>query len=80
MAEPDGLIVTQCLYCRHYSRVSPAVPPGCRAFPGGIPDAILTNSADHRQPFEDDQGVRFEPRDTVPPAILSALFKFLDAV
>lgn len=34
----------------------------CGAFPQGIPQAILDNEADHRQPFEGDQGIRFEPR------------------
>jgi hypothetical protein len=40
----------------------------CEAFPQGIPDAILENDFDHRQPYrldgqELDRGLRFEPRD-----------------
>jgi hypothetical protein len=37
----------------------------CTAFPGGkgIPDAILTDEADHRQPYDGDRGVRWEPQE-----------------
>ena len=31
----------------------------CDAFPDGIPDAIMTSRADHRQPVEGDHGVQF---------------------
>jgi len=33
----------------------------CKAFPNGIPDAILTNQHDHRKPFDGDNGIRFQP-------------------
>lgn len=32
----------------------------CEAFPGGIPDAVWTNTYDHRQEVAGDQGVRWE--------------------
>jgi len=32
-------------------------------FPDGIPDEILTNGHDHRQPFEGDNGIVFEHDD-----------------
>lgn len=35
----------------------------CDAFPLGIPDPILRNEADHRQPFEGDHGILFLPRN-----------------
>ncbi len=55
------MITPQCLACRHLrDGRDPAM--ACAAFPSGIPDAILTNRHDHRQPFEGDGGVRFEPR------------------
>ncbi len=34
--------------------------PKCDAFPKRIPVAILTNRADHREPFGADGGVTFE--------------------
>ena len=33
----------------------------CEAFPGGIPDPIVANEADHRAPYPADHGVRFAP-------------------
>jgi len=54
----DGeLGISQCVWCRHRS----ADGRRCRAFPEGIPDAIVTNRHDHRNPFDRDHGVRFEP-------------------
>lgn len=59
----------QCLTCRHW--VSPlqrddedaksAEPTQiCDAFRTGIPDEIWANRADHREPYEGDQGIQFE--------------------
>lgn len=49
--------ISQCVWCRHRS----AGGRNCRAFPKGIPEAIAANRHDHRQPFDGDYGVRFEP-------------------
>jgi hypothetical protein len=51
------LEISQCVWCQH--RLSNG--RRCRAFPGGIPDAILRNRHDHRLPYEGDSGLRFEP-------------------
>lgn len=51
---------TQCLECKHYQGFH-----ACRAFPGGIPEAIFTGQHDHRQPFDGDNGIRFEPIEGV---------------
>jgi hypothetical protein len=48
----------QCLTCLHYE-----APPGehavCTVFPAGIPWPIWDNTADHRQPYEGDNGQRW---------------------
>ena len=54
---------SQCSVCVHFR--SPFDFPGkteafCDAFPGGIPDSVYSNQADHRQPIEGDNGVRWE--------------------
>jgi len=48
--------IGMCDYCRH------AEGPACRAFPDGIPRAILSGEYDHRREYPGDGGVRFEPK------------------
>jgi hypothetical protein len=43
--------------CRHKSKGSRT----CSAFPDGIPEVILLNLHDHREPYPGDNGVRFTP-------------------
>ena len=33
----------------------------CDGYPKGIPDEILDNEADHRDPVNGDKGLRFKP-------------------
>lgn len=35
----------------------------CLAYPDGIPQEILFGDVDHREPYEGDGGITFEPRD-----------------
>ena len=35
----------------------------CRAYPSGIPAAILSGRYDHRKPFLGDGGIRYEPKE-----------------
>jgi hypothetical protein len=71
-------VVTQCCYCRHANKT--ADPPTCTAYPSGIPDAILTNRADHRKPQPGDHGIRFEADTGVGAAALARLNEALDKV
>ncbi len=48
----------QCIYCRHLLE---GRKQSCAAFPSGIPAAIVDEKHDHRQPYPDDNGIRFEP-------------------
>lgn len=50
-------IIPQCVDCIHLNRTT--APPTCPAFPDGIPDKILRNEVDHRQPVKGDHGVQF---------------------
>ena len=52
----NSIAFPQCHNCKHYKRDSIA----CDAFPR-IPIEIYTNDHDHRQPFEGDNGIQFEP-------------------
>lgn len=53
----------QCLSCAHW--ISPLESDGstqtCAAFPDEIPESIWWNQADHRDPYEGDHGIRWEP-------------------
>lgn len=57
---------SQCSTCRHYRSPFSREDgnwdggPFCDAFPDSIPDEILTNRLDHRQPLPGDHGVQWE--------------------
>ena len=55
--EDGRLGISQCVWCRHRWDDGRR----CEAFPDGIPEAIAENRYDHRDPYEGDRGVRFEP-------------------
>jgi hypothetical protein len=46
----------------------------CEAFPSGIPDEIIANEFDHRQPHEGDGGLLFEPVDSQAAEMAELLF------
>lgn len=55
-----------CYNCKHRTPKESG-PYFCKAFPGGIPYDIINNVADHRFPFPNDRGVRFDPIDPSEP-------------
>lgn len=50
----------QCISCKHYKGLH-----RCEAYSEGIPIQIFTGEHDHTNPFEGDNGVRFEPIEDV---------------
>lgn len=66
-----------CLWCKHlHGRDDGPMPVDlrCDAFPDDIPDAILDNEIDHRQPVEGDNGITFEPTEMSTHAEFDYLF------
>lgn len=54
-----------CMSCRWFDRKADDL--SCTAFPDGIPDAIIENRVDHRQPIEGDHGIQFEQGEGLEP-------------
>lgn len=55
---------TICTKCVHFGATDDPENPdlvSCTAFPAGIPDEILRQGFDHRNPYEGDGGVMFVP-------------------
>jgi hypothetical protein len=63
-----------CIGCRHYDRSRLSVGDFCAAFPIGIPAAIVANRVDHREPYEGDRGILFEPVDHEAAAYAEDVF------
>ena len=53
------MISGQCPYCKHI--LSGKGFLACEAFPEGIPQEIADGSVSHREPYEGDNGIQFEP-------------------
>lgn len=54
-----------CMSCKHFDRAADDL--SCAAFPDGIPDAIIENRLDHRQPIDGDNGIQFEQGEGLEP-------------
>ncbi len=55
-----------CYNCKRKRPATSDLVFVCDAFPAGIPPAIIENRADHREPFEGDRGLRYDPIDDWP--------------
>lgn len=62
-----------CLICRNF--IDDPDNMICRAFPDGIPFPILSNAADHRKPYKDDNGIQFELSFRESPDTLTVIVR-----
>jgi hypothetical protein len=51
-------VLSQCWNCKHYDNGT------CAAFPGGIPEDMLSNHFLHTKEYSGDRGIRYDPIDT----------------
>lgn len=61
MIRPTGL----CHLCEHFQG------PGCTAYPDGVPDEILYEGFDHRNPAPGDNGILFQPAADIPVEVMT---------
>ena len=52
----DGMMLSQCMTCERLQKHA-----RCDAYPDGVPEAILKNQVDHREPFSGDGDLTYVP-------------------
>ncbi len=62
-----------CVGCKHLR--GDLRDPKCDAFPQRIPVDILLSKADHRRPFEGDNGIQFEPESPDAAKYAASMFE-----
>ena len=58
-----------CMFCTRYRNAMT-----CDAYPDGIPAEIISSEHDHRQPYEGDGGMVFDPFDDESAEIVENMF------
>lgn len=61
-----GSKYADCITCKHLDRTATRLV--CPAFPDGVPDPIARGQVGHREPYEGDNGIRYEIADEYRPA------------
>ena len=59
-----------CVACRRLRRPNRG-RWACAAYPGGIPAPLLDATADHRNPYPGDRGIRFGVDREAPDTVLT---------
>lgn len=50
-------MISQCLTCANFIPRDEFI---CLAFPDGIPAEVFTNEHNHKEPYKNDNGIRYE--------------------
>jgi hypothetical protein len=61
-------IISQCYWCKHYEQDTKWKAFGDKR----IPNAVFLNDLDHKEPFEWDGGIQFEPKKPGEISILTS--------
>lgn len=58
-------LLSVCMSCKHKLGIDwqREIFARCAAFPDGIPDEILREEVDHRNPYPGDSGIQYEPKE-----------------
>lgn len=68
-------LTPMCILCRHFNGINDKQEATCGVFPRGIPEPIWIGEHDHRKPYPNDNGIRFEPVDEDAARIVDAMFQ-----
>lgn len=67
-----------CGVCKHWPGLGERGGT-CAAYPNRIPHEIIIRQVDHRQPYDGDRGIQFEPRTDLPAELVERQLATYDA-